>query len=468
MSYQHAFHPTSLREYDIRGTIGRTLGVDDARALGRAFGTLVIRGGGKSVAMGYDGRHSSPELATALTDGLRSIGADVLNIGLGPTPMLYFAVHHLEADAGIMITGSHNPPEYNGFKMMLAAHMPGGGPVYGAAIQQLGKMAATGDFASGSGTEKSYDVQDAYVARLLKDYIPGRALNVVWDNGNGAGGEILRRLTAKLPGKHTLLFDAIDGNFPNHHPDPTVAENLVDLQSKLAEIKADCGIAFDGDTDRIGAIDELGRIVAGDQLLAIYAQEVLEEQPGATVIADVKASQVLFNEVERLGGRPLMWKTGHSLIKAKMKETHAPLAGEMSGHIFFADKFYGHDDALYCAVRLLSLLARSQHTLGHKRDLLSGALNTPELRFQVDEKRKFAVIEEIKARLKAAKANVNDIDGVRVTTSDGWWLLRASNTQDVLVARAEAQCAGGLARLREQIAAELAQSGLKLPANSGH
>ena len=467
MSLAHIFHPTLLREYDIRGVIGKTLSAADATALGRAFGSLVARAGGKSVALGFDGRSSSPELAAALTEGLLSTGLQVQRIGLGPTPMLYFAVYHLKADAGIMITGSHNPPEYNGFKMMIAGHLPGGGSVYGEAIKQLGIVAAAGDFVVGNGNLSDHDVRDAYVARLLQDVVPGRELNVVWDNGNGAGGEILRRLAAKLPGKHTLLFDKIDGKFPNHHPDPTVAANLVDLQKKVAEVNADCGIAFDGDADRIGAVDSQGRILAGDQLIAVYAREVLAAHPGATIIADVKASQTLFDAIAGMGGKPLMWKTGHSLIKTKMKETKAPLAGEMSGHIFFADKFYGHDDALYCAVRLLNIVAATPGGLTALRDQLPNVVNTPELRFQVDETRKFAVVQEIKARLQQAGARVNDIDGVRVDTADGWWLLRASNTQDVLVARAEARDEAGLARLQAQIAEQLAQSGLSFPEGDG-
>lgn len=469
MSQAHHFHPTVLREYDIRGVIGKTLSAADAGALGRAYGTMVVQAGGKSVALGFDGRSSSPELAAALTEGLLSTGLQVLRIGLGPTPMLYFAVHHLKTDAGIMITGSHNPPEYNGFKMMLAARLPGGGSVFGAAIQELGKIAAAGNFATGSGGLSDHDVRDAYVARLVQDFVPGRDLNIVWDNGNGSGGEILRRLVAKLPGKHTLLFDKIDGTFPNHHPDPTVAANLVALQQKVAELQADCGIAFDGDADRIGAVDAKGRIVAGDQLIAIYAREVLAQQPGATIIADVKASQTLFDAITKMGGKPLMWKTGHSLIKTKMKETHAPLAGEMSGHIFFADKFYSHDDALYCGVRLLNIVGKEAGGLTALRDALPNVVNTPELRFQVDETRKFAVIEEIKTRLSASGAKVNPIDGVRVDTADGWWLLRASNTQDVLVARAEAKDETGLGRLQEEIAHQLAQSGLRFPeGDSGH
>lgn len=462
MTLAHQFHPTVLREYDIRGIIGKTVNADDARAIGRGFGTQVVRQGGTKVAIGYDGRHSSPELEQAVVEGLKSTGLHVVRIGLGPTPMLYFTVRHLKLDAGLMITGSHNPPDYNGFKMMM-----GKAPVYGAQIQEIGTIAAAGDFAVGNGTEETIDIQDAYVERLLQDYDGVRDLNVVWDNGNGAAGEILRRLVAKLPGKHTLLFDDIDGDFPNHHPDPTIPENLEDIIHKVKELGADLGIAFDGDADRIGAVDEKGRIVWGDQLVAIYAKDVLRSHPGATIIADVKASQTLFDQIAKCGGTPLMWKTGHSLLKAKMAETNSPLAGEMSGHIFFADKYYGFDDAPYCGVRLIGQVSR-EGTLSALRDELPEVLNTPEVRFQVSEERKFASVEEIKNRVKAAAAasgdEVNDIDGVRVKTKDGWWLLRASNTQDVLVARAEAYSAEGLERLKNFIKAELAASGIAAPA----
>lgn len=463
MTLAHQFHPTVLREYDIRGIIGKTVNADDARAIGRGFGTQVVRQGGAKVAIGYDGRHSSPELEQAVVEGLKSTGLHVVRIGLGPTPMLYFTVRHLKLDAGLMITGSHNPPDYNGFKMMM-----GKAPVYGAQIQEIGTIAAAGDFAVSNGTEETIDIQDAYVERLLQDYDGVRDLNVVWDNGNGAAGEILRRLVAKLPGKHTLLFDEIDGDFPNHHPDPTIPENLEDIIHKVKELGADLGIAFDGDADRIGAVDEKGRIVWGDQLVAIYAKDVLRSHPGATIIADVKASQTLFDQIAKCGGKPLMWKTGHSLLKAKMAETNSPLAGEMSGHIFFADKYYGFDDAPYCGVRLIGQVSR-EGTLSALRDELPEVLNTPEVRFQVSEERKFASVEEIKARVKAAAATsgdeVNDIDGVRVKTKDGWWLLRASNTQDVLVARAEAYSAEGLTRLTSAIKAELAASGIAAPAD---
>jgi phosphomannomutase len=305
------------------------------------------------------------------------------------------------------------------------------------------------------------DVSEAYISRILQDYQGKEPLTIVWDCGNGASGDVVRRITQKLPGSHTLLFAEVDGTFPNHHPDPTEPHNLVDLQKAVKEKKADLGIAFDGDADRIGAVDGLGRIVAGDQLLAIYAHEVLKSHPGATIIADVKASQVLFDKVAELGGKPLMGKTGHSLIKAKMAETNAPLAGEMSGHIFFADKYYGYDDAIYSAVRLVSLLSASGKSLAAWRDSLPQTINTPEMRFPVDEERKFAVVKEVKTRLQQAQAKVNDTDGVRVLTADGWWLLRASNTQAVLVARAESHSEEGLLRLKALLSEQLKASGLK-------
>jgi phosphomannomutase len=455
----HDFHPSVLREYDIRGIVGTTLSAADARAIGKAYATTILRAGGKTIALGFDGRLSSPELSEAVAEGLLSTGVHVQRVGLGPTPMLYFAVKHLHADAGIMVTGSHNPPTHNGFKMALY-----GGPVYGDAILTIGKIAATGDFETGQGTIEDIDLRDIYVDRLVKDYDGPRDLKIVWDAGNGAAGDILRRLAAKLPGKHILLYDEIDGNFPNHHPDPTVPENLVDLQKTVAEHGADIGIGFDGDGDRIGAVDGTGRIVWGDQLLAIYAKEVLQTHPGGVIIADVKASQVLFDEVARLGGQPLMFKTGHSLIKAKMAETNSPLAGEMSGHIFFADKWYGFDDALYCGVRLAALVSKSGESLEAIVDRLPSVFNTPETRFEVDAARKFQVIGEVKARLAADPSiKVNDIDGVRVTTADGWWLARASNTQEVLVARAEASTLEGLDRLKAQVVEQLGLSGVSPP-----
>ncbi|MDQ4421756.1 phosphomannomutase/phosphoglucomutase [Sphingobium sp. DEHP117] len=458
----HNFHPTTLREYDIRGIIGETLGEDDAYAIGRGFGTLIARAGGKSVAVGYDGRVSSPVLEAALVRGLNDSGIHAVRVGMGPTPMLYYGEATEQVDGGIQITGSHNPANYNGFKMVFQ-----GRPFFGADILGLGKMAAEGDWVSGSAGSTQIDIMDRYVARLIEGF-DGQALRIGWDAGNGAAGPVVEKLVKLLPGEHFTLYTDVDGNFPNHHPDPTEEKNLEDLKALVAEKRLDFGVAFDGDGDRIGAIDGEGRVIWGDQLLAIYAEAVLREVPGATIIADVKASQALYDRVAELGGQPLMWKTGHSLIKSKMKQTGSPLAGEMSGHIFFKHEYYGFDDALYAAVRLI----RAAGTLGKSVTQLRGEMpamvNTPEMRFQVDESRKFAAVDEVLARLKAAGAEVNDTDGARVNTADGWWLLRASNTQDVLVARAEAKDEAGLERLMAQIDEQLGLSGIKRGPQAGH
>lgn len=454
----YKFHPTVLREYDIRGVVGKTLSADDAYAVGRSFGTAVVRAGGRKVATGRDGRLSSPELAKALIDGLTACGLDVTDVGMGPTPKLYFAAREYGYDGGVMVTGSHNPSDYNGFKMML-----GKASYWGKQIQELGRRAAAGDYERGEGSVTSRDVDTAYVERLLRDFRGEKPLTVVWDSGNGSAGPAMAALTKRLPGRHVLLNAEVDGRFPAHHPDPTEAKNLVQLQEAVKAERADLGIAFDGDGDRIGVVDGQGRILWGDQIVAVLARDVLAERPGSTIIADVKASQVLFDEIARLGGTPLMWRTGHSIIKSKMAEINSPLAGEMSGHIFFADKWYGFDDALYAAIRLLSIVARSEMSLAQMRDSLPAAINTPELRFPCSEERKFAAVEEVKARLKAADATFSDVDGVRVTTPDGWWLLRASNTQDVLVARCEARDAAGLNRLKAGLVAELGRSGISPP-----
>jgi len=465
----HTFHPTSLREYDIRGIIGETLGPDDARAIGRGFATKLVEAGGKKVAVGYDGRVSSPMLEHALCEGLTASGCDVVRIGMGPTPMLYYAEASAEdVDGGIQITGSHNPANYNGFKMVFQ-----GRPFFGEDILELGRMAQAGAWASGTGTTEVREVMPAYVDRLVEGIagIGGEQLSrlrIGWDAGNGAAGPALEALVAKLPGEHFTLFTEVDGNFPNHHPDPTEEKNLEDLRRLVAEKSLDFGVAFDGDGDRIGAIDGQGRVVWGDQLLMIYAEDLLRQVPGATIIADVKASRALFERVAELGGKPLMWKTGHSLIKSKMKQTGAPLAGEMSGHVFFAHDYYGYDDALYAAIRLIAACARLGKSLTELRSAMPPLVNTPELRFQVDESRKFAVIDEVKQRLSGDGADVDATDGVRVSTPDGWWLLRASNTQDVLVARAESGDQAGLDRLLAQIDAQLAASGLERGAPAAH
>ena len=440
MSGPHRFNPTVLREYDVRGVVGETLSNDDAYALGRSFGTVMRRNAGRTACVGYDGRLTSPELEAAVVRGLADCGVEVWRVGLGPTPMLYFATLTLKATAGVMITGSHNPPTHNGFKMML-----GKAAFFGAAIQELGRIAAAGAYATGAaGAVRDRPVFESYVERLAAAISEGgrptgRPLAVAWDAGNGAGGRAMAALTARLPGRHILLNETIDGRFPAHHPDPTVAANLAQLQAAVREHKCDLGFAFDGDADRLGAVDGSGRIVLADQMM------------------------VLFDEIARAGGKPLMWQTGHSVIKSKMVETGAPLAGEFAAHIFFADHYFGFDDALYAAVRLLGLVARSGESLAQMRDRLPALVNTPEARFPCLENRKFAIIKEVNERLRAAGAAVNDIDGVRVQTADGWWLLRASNTQDLLVARCESATAAGLERLKRSLAEALQAAGQAPP-----
>ena len=449
----HTFHPSILREYDIRGIVGATITDKDAYAIGRSYAALAAAEGVRSIAVGRDGRSHSPALETALIAGLTEGDVDVVRIGMGPSPMLYYATHELGVGGGIQVTGSHNPADYNGFKMLL-----NGRSIYGEEIQKLGRIAAAGEWSEGRGLVTEQDITDAYVTRLVRDF-QGGSFRIGWDAGNGAAGPALEKLVRKLPGEHFTLFTEVDGSFPNHHPDPTVEANLTALKELVIAQALDFGIAFDGDGDRIGAVDGRGRVIWGDQLMMILAGPVLNACPGATIIADVKASQTLFDRIADLGGQPLMWKTGHSLIKAKMKETGAPLAGEMSGHIFFKHRWYGFDDALYAAVRLIEAVARSGESLSALVDAMPHTVATPELRFEVEAARKFAIPHEVLQRLKAAGARVDATDGARVMNADGWWLLRASNTQDVLVARAEAKDEAGLARLVAEIDQQLALSG---------
>ncbi|MEK7819605.1 MAG: phosphomannomutase/phosphoglucomutase, partial [Pseudomonadota bacterium] len=428
-------------------------------AIGRAFGSILARDGGHTAAVGYDGRLSSPAMEQALVEGLTAAGISVTRVGRGPTPMLYYAAHELAADGAVMVTGSHNPPSHNGFKLSRK-----GKSFFGADIQRLGEVAAKGDFTSGIGMVGRRDVLDDYVARLARDFRDMRPLRAVWDPGNGAAGEAVSKLVHLLPGRHTVINGTIDGTFPAHHPDPTVEKNLEQLKAEVVNTQCDVGFAFDGDGDRIGVVDGRGRVLWGDQILVLLAAEVLKDEPRSIIIADVKASQVFFDEIRRLGGKPLMWKTGHSLIKTKMQELHAPLAGEMSAHIFFRHRYYGFDDALYAAVRMLAVAAASDKSVAQMRDALPQMVNTPEIRFDCAEDRKFKVIEEVQKRLKATPdVEVNDIDGVRVTTPDGWWLLRASNTQAVLVARCESRTIEGLARLKAALVEQLTLSRVKTP-----
>ena len=453
--------PNILRAYDIRGVVGQSLRIDDAVAVGRAFATIATARLRRRprLCVGYDGRLSSPELEKALVRGLKLSGAEVLCVGLGPTPMLYFAVESLGADGGVMVTGSHNPPEFNGFKLTFC-----GAPFWDQDIKILGNEISDGHFAEARGSVAKVSVAEDYVARISAEYRNTVPLSVVWDVANGAAGDVVCRLVDCLPGKHTVLNGQIDGTFPSHHPDPTVAENLDQLISEVVAHSYDVGIGFDGDGDRIGVVDNTGAIIWGDQLLTLYAIDLLEETPGSTIIADVKTSRVFFDTVTAHGGNPVMWRTGHSPIKTKMVELGAPLAGEMSGHIFFADRYYGYDDAVYAAVRLLDLLARSRCSLATLRKQLPITCSTPEIRFPCDDAFKFEIVDSVHERLKGIEGiEVNSIDGVRVTTSDGWWLLRASNTQPVLVARCEAENEGGLSRLQEMLKKQLSFCGVSSP-----
>lgn len=450
----HRFHPHLLRDYDLRGAVGETLHEADAWALGRSFGTVVRRSGGRRVAVGYDGRLSSPALEAAVVQGLIATGIDVLRIGLGPTPMLYHAEMTGDVDAGVQITGSHNPPGDNGFKLV-HRHAP----FFGADIQRIGEIAALGDWDSGAGAVAAVDLQDAYVDRLLNGFTAG-AFRIGWDTGNGAAGPIVEKLSQHLPGEHHLLFTQVDGHFPNHHPDPSVEANLAELRALVLEKRLDFGVAFDGDGDRIGVIDREGRTISNDLLLTLFARDLLKKRPGAMVVADVKASQHVFDKVTALGGRPDMWKAGHSHIKSRMKQTGALLGGETTGHFFFADDHPGYDDALYAAVRLIRLLASDPAGPSLLSERLADSVITPELRVSAPDARKFGIVDEVRSRLEAAGAFVNALDGVRVTTAEGWWLLRASNTQPALVIRAESGTEEGLERLLRTVESQLDRSGV--------
>jgi len=448
-------HPSACREYDVRGTVPETLDEGAAYAVGRGFATRVRRAGGTRVVVGCDGRLSSPMLEAALVEGLTDSGVDVVRIGLGPTPMVYFAEATLGVDGAVQVTGSHNPRDDNGFKMVLHHR-----PFFGEDVQDLARMAAARDWTEGAGTVEQVDVLDAYVDRLLAGYAGGE-YRIGWDCGSGASGPVIEKLVQRLPGEHHTLFTDVDGHFPHHHPDPTVEANLDALKRLVADRRLDFGFAFDGDGDRIGAVDGQGRVIWGDQILMLLAGPALAEHPGAPIVADVKASQALFDHVEGLGGRPVMWKTGHSLMKTKMAETGAPLGGEMSGHLFFAGEWYGFDDAHYAAIRLI----RSVHLAGRSMTELRGAMpamiDIPETRITVAEADKFAIVARVAAALARDGAEVNDTDGVRVRTADGWWLLRASNTQAALTVRAEAWDSAGLERVLAELDRYLAAEGVR-------
>jgi phosphomannomutase/phosphoglucomutase len=437
--------PTIFREYDIRGIAETELQDPDIHDLGRAIGTYLQRHAGRSINLGRDCRLSSDRLRNALIDGLKTSGCQVIDIGVAPTPVLYYSAFHLKADGAVMITGSHNPAEYNGFKVV-----SGAATIHGSQIQEVRSLIEKGDFLSGAGTEKSADVVTPYVEEISSQFHFGRRVKVVFDAGNGTAGPVMKPIAAKLNIEATELFFDMDGRFPNHHPDPTVPKNLAHLIAAVREKGADLGIAFDGDSDRIGAVDENGEVVYGDRLMIVYAREILSRKPGATIIGEVKCSQTLYDDIRLHGGNGIMWKTGHSLIKAKMKEEHAELAGEMSGHMFFADRYYGFDDALYAACRLIEIVANSGRPLSAQLADVPRTVSTPEIRVDCPDEVKFEVVEQVTGHFRQ-RYPVLDVDGVRVLFPHGWGLLRASNTQPVLVLRFEATSPELLEQYRREV-----------------
>jgi len=438
-----------FREYDIRGVAERDLTSELAERVGRGIAELLGRTVGRAprLAVGRDCRLSGPRIHAALIQGLQRGGAQLLDVGVGPSPALYFGVHHLETDGGVMITGSHNPAPDNGFKIMI-----GRGSFFGSAIQELRALVEAPALPNKpGGSIADAPIDDAYITKLTSGIRLGRKPKIVVDAGNGAAGPLGLRAFAALDLKPTAMFCDMDGRFPNHHPDPTVPENLTALIERVRAEKADVGLAFDGDGDRLGVVDENGEIIWGDRLLALFAGPIIAAKPGATIIGDVKCSQTLFDYVAQLGGRPIMWKTGHSLIKTKMKEEQASVAGEMSGHFFFADRYFGYDDAIYAALRLLELLTEQDAPLSHLLRALPPRHFTPELRKDCPDDKKFAVIEGLRRALKD-RGSINELDGVRVTYADGSWaLVRASNTGPVLVLRFEAPSAERLTEIRSDV-----------------
>ncbi len=444
-------NPRVFREYDIRGVADRDLDQDFADKLGRAIGTHLSRAGARKITLGRDCRVTSPRLHQALRHGILSTGVSIIDVGVVATPMLYFSVFHLDSDGGVQITGSHNPPEDNGFKMLR-----GKSTIHSQEIQELRLLIEKNDFvrAEKPGTVTEHSIDDAYCKTVQERTLVGpRRFKVVVDAGNGVGGiavPILRKLGFDVTG----IYCEPDGRFPNHHPDPTVEANVADLKAKVAAIGAEVGIALDGDADRIGVVDARGRIVWGDQLMILFARAILKEHPGATFVSEVKCSQSLYTEIERAGGRAIMWKVGHSLIKEKMKQENALLAGEMSGHIFFAHRYFGYDDAIYSAARLIELLSQSDKTLAEHVDSLPKLFNTPEIRYPLSDAVKFEVVKRVVERFRR-DFKVIDIDGARIVWPDGWALVRASNTQPALVLRFEAQTQARVSEIQKFVEAEL-------------
>jgi phosphomannomutase/phosphoglucomutase len=425
-------NPQIFREYDIRAVVGKELTLEEVTILGKAMGTYLGRKGQRKISLARDGRNSSAPFRDHVLKGLLSSGCEVIDIGVGPTPLLYFSIRQLKTDGGIMITASHNPPEYNGFKIC-----SGPDTIFGEEIQSLRAIAERGDFLTGEGSLSFADVVPAYQEFMRRDIQIVRPLRVGIDGGNGTGGWLALPILKQMGCQVFDLYCDIDGSFPNHEPDPTVPENVKELIELVVGKKLDVGLAFDGDGDRLGVIDHTGEIIWGDQLMILFARDILTRNPGATFLGEVKCSQNFYEDIPRRGGRAIMWRTGHSLIKQKMKEVKAVLAGEMSGHLFFADRYFGFDDAVYASLRLLEILSKTGQKIP---DLLSGlprTFSTPEIRVACPEEKKFMIVEAVKAEL-AGRFQIIDVDGVRIQFEDGWGLIRASNTQPVLVLRFEA------------------------------
>ena len=427
-----SINPQIFREYDIRGIVGTDLTPASVTSIGKAIGTYIRRGNGKNMILGRDVRSSSVEFCNILSKALNSTGCNVIDIGMVPTPVLYFALHHFNADGGVMITGSHNPPEFNGFKISQGFHS-----LYGEKVQELKRLIEVNDFEVGTGTTQQQPVLAEYMEKICSILEIPRKIKVVVDGGNGCFGIVGPDLLKKLGQTPIELFSEPDGTFPNHHPDPTVSEHLTDLIEKVRLENAELGIGFDGDADRIGVVDEKGNILWGDQLLTIFARDILSRNPGATIVGEVKCSQNLYKDIKKHGGVPVMAAAGHSLIKNKMRETGALLAGEMSGHICFADNYYGFDDAIFAACRVLQIVAQSNTKVSEMLTDLPETAYTPEIRIDCPDDQKFKIVREL-TEIFREKYEVIDIDGVRVNFDDGWALIRASNTQPVLVLRLEA------------------------------
>jgi phosphomannomutase/phosphoglucomutase len=449
--------PNIFREYDIRGIAETELPDAGIKALGQALGTYLIRHRSRKVNLARDCRLSSDRLQNALLAGLLAAGCDVTDLGIVPTPLLYYSVFHLRSDAGVMITGSHNPSDYNGFKVMR-----GKSTIHGDEIQKIRQLIETGDIEAGTGSVKTFDIATPYVDEISAQFKLPRRVKVVSDAGNGTAGPVFRRILEKLNCESTELFFEMDGRFPNHHPDPTQPENLRHLVAAVLAHKADVGLAFDGDSDRLGAVDEQGTVLYGDQLMIVYGREILARKPGATIIGEVKSSQNMYDDLRRHGANAIMWKTGHSLIKAKMQETNAELAGEMSGHMFFADRYYGFDDALYAACRLLEIVANSGKPLSSQLSDLPPTFATPEIRVDCPDASKFAIVSAVRERFQR-DYDVIAIDGARINFGRGWGLVRASNTQPVLVLRFEAQSPEVLAHYRKLVEGAVAEASVALP-----